>query len=373
MNRGLLSILWVVAVVFPIWANEYFSAFDTLETASEWSLSLRYSNGILMPHKEELYYLNRRPYQSFELSYEWRVDGSHRWHKIYNYPSIGFIARFSDYGDPQKLGNSYALATYFRLPLFSISSNSTAQIRLAGGGLYLERPFDEQTNHRNLAIGSHLNVFVQLMFEYSIQINNEWDAAIGFSMSHFSNGSYRKPNKGINYAQASAGFYRVFNRGNKTPEILQDFIPKREWKVMLTGALNSPHINTNSVFGVGTLNGHFNRRFSRKFFFTTGIDLVYNASNRRDLEIRNNGSFSRSNNYQVGLFGGVGMRVGKSSLVLTKGYTVISYSGPTAGFYHRFAFRRQFHPSFFYHAGIFSNYFKANFLDFGIGYTISAQ
>lgn len=373
MNRSLLSLVFVFLACISLWGNENFSITDSLEKGPEWSLGLRYSNGFLMPHKEELYYLNRRPYQSLELSYEWGMDGSYRWHKIYNYPSIGFFARFSDYGDPEKLGNSYALATYFNLPLFSFGSTSSARIRLAGGGLYLERPFDEQNNHRNLAIGSHLNVFVQLMLEYNIQINKEWDASIGLSMSHFSNGSYRKPNKGINYAQASVGLNRVFNRGYRTPEILQDFIPKTEWRIMLTGALNSPHINTNSVFGVGTLNGHFNRRFSRKFFFTTGFDLVYNASNRRDLEIRNQGSFSRSNNFQVGLFGGVGMRVDKTSLVLTKGYTVVSYSGPTAGFYHRFAFRRQFHPAFFYHAGIFSNYFKANFLDFGIGYTISAQ
>jgi hypothetical protein len=344
-----------------------------VEAGPEWSAGLRYGNGILLPHKEELHYLNNGRYQSVELNYEWRVDGSHRWHKIYAYPSFGFSATFSHHGDSKKLGRSIALSTYARLPLLRITDRSKLNLRMSGGGLYVENPFDPVSNHRNLAIGTHLNVFVQCMLEYSLRLNQDWDASLGMQFNHFSNGSYLKPNKGVNYAMLSAGVYRVFNRDFRKPEIQDRYIPKTELAVMISGSLRSPHINSNSQFGVGTLNFHFNRRFSRKFFATAGTDLVYNAANRRDLEIRNLAEVSRSENFQMGVFAGVGMRMGKTSLVITKGYTVVSYDGPTAGIYHRFAFRQQFHPDFFYHIGIFSNYFKANFLDFGIGYTINAS
>jgi len=373
MTRTCLLLLMLVFFLVESWDLKGQSSDPVYTDKQEWALGLKAGTGLLLAHKEELKYLNTGMYHSLELNYEKRVDGSHRWHDIYNYPSYGFSAIFSYHGDREKVGNSLSLSTFLSLPLVRVSGNHNINLRLAGGGVYVQNPFDPLENHRNLAISTHLNIFVQLMIEYGYRLNEDWDVSLGVKFNHFSNGSYLKPNTGINYAMVSAGLSRVFNRDQRASEIRDRYIPKTEWNVMVTGSLRSPHINSNSQFGVGSLNFHFNRRFSRKFFATVGTDLVYNAANRRDLEIRYSKRPSRSDNFQLGIFGGVGMRFGQSSIVLTKGYTAVSYSGPTAGIYHRFAFRRQFRPDFFYHIGIFSNYFKANFLDVGLGYTINVK
>lgn len=369
--------IWVVMILVLFLADsrkvKSQSADPVFTDKQEWALGIRAGSGLLITHKEELKYLSTGMHHSLELNYEKRVDGSHRWHDIYNYPSYGFSAIVAHHGDTRKVGNSISLSTFLNLPLVRVAHGHSLNLRLAGGAAYVENPFDPVENHRNLAISTHLNVFVQLMLKYGYRLNDEWDISMGLQFNHFSNGSYLKPNTGINYYMLSLGLSRVFNRDHRAEEIRYRYIPKTEWGIMATGSLRSPHMNSNSQFGVGTLNFHFNRRFSRKFFATVGTDLVYNAANRRDLEIRNSKTPSRIDNFQVGVFGGVGMRFGESSIVLTKGYTAVSYSGPTAGVYHRFAFRRQFRPDFFYHIGIFSNYFKANFLDVGLGYTINVK
>ena len=72
---------------------------------------------------------------------------------------------------------------------------------LYGGALgisYNFNPYDPETNPVNVFLGSERNVYIDLYFEGHYAISNRMDIGIGTGFKHFSNGSYKLPNAGIN-------------------------------------------------------------------------------------------------------------------------------------------------------------------------------
>lgn len=368
MKIGLVCITLIILLGFPTFNHELHG------NDSERAAGFRYGIGSLLLHRDELRYLDNGRFRSLEISYEKRTNGSKDWHRDYNFPSHGYFMSYTDHGNSQNLGYSFTLGAFTRLPLFQIGDLSAIHLRLTGGVCYLEKPFDERSNHRNLAIGTHLNVYFQAMVEYVYSLNHEFDLSLGLKFGHFSNGSFQKPNKGINYSMVFVGINRIFNRGYKVEEEKEEKqVPLGKWQVMLSGSVKSPHIFSDSQYGIGTLQFIHNNQFSPKFFYSVGLDLVYNGSVRRDIQINSGREVGRGYDFHSGVFAGIGMKMGKSSLVLAKGYTLYSRSDSKSGVYHRFSFRRQFGSRFFYHIGIYSRYFKADFLDIGLGYSINSH
>ena len=333
----------------------------------ETALQIQIGSGILLPHGEELHFLDAGRFRTIGMTYEWRKRGEEPWHASFAYPSSGVFASYTTFGNRETLGYKLTAGPFVRFPLFFQKGATGLHLKLAGGASWLEKPFDSQDNPRNLAIGTHLNVFVKAELEVSYQFTEKWEVNAGLSFNHFSNGSFKKPNKGINYALLELGVLRIFNPKERVPS-LELLAQKTNFtSVMLSASVRSPSMRSNSQYGVLTIQGAYNHWISKKFYLMGGFDLVYNAGNRREAEIRNRNPDAQWINYQLGLFGGIAMNYGPSTIFFNKGYFVFSENISTAGFYHRLGYRRSLSDRYFVHAGIFSNYFQANFLDLGIG------
>ena len=355
----LLGLLLLLLFLLP----DFIMAGDDRETA----LQIQYGSGFLFAHTEELNYLDAGRFRTIGVSYEWRKRGEEPWHSYFAYPSSGVFASYTTFGNRETLGYLLTAGPFVRFPLFFQKGATGLQLKLAGGASWLEKPFHPQNNSRNLAIGTHLNVYFKAKLAVSYQIAEKWELNTGLSFNHFSNGSFQKPNKGINYAQLELGLLRIFNPKERVPT-LEPLAQKTNFtSVMLSASMRSPNLRSNSQFGVLTIHAAYNHWISKKFYLMGGADLVYNAGNRRESEIRNLNPDAKWINYQFGLFGGIAMNYGPSTIFLNKGYFVFSENISTAGFYHRLGYRRSLSNRYFVHAGIFSNYFQANFLDLGIG------
>ena len=189
--------------------------------------------GIFWHHHFEMQRFNAR-YPAFEASVYQSTFGRNEWESVYQYPYIGVTFYHADFGfnfeqNPEvgnALGSVYALYPFINYPL-NPNEDSQLTFKLGAGLGYLTRPFNNFTNYYNFAIGSHLNAAVNLSFEYRQRITSRFMSVASFGLTHFSNGSTKLPNYGLNTFSAAWGlaYYLRPPRINRTPTLRPEYQP----------------------------------------------------------------------------------------------------------------------------------------------------
>jgi len=84
-------------------------------------------------------------------------------------------------------------------------------------------------------IGSNLTVFIDLGINSTIRLARKIDLNVGISYTHFSNGSVKLPNLGINVFAPRIGIQYIFN---ERPEYISQDVPKyiKEWEWLTTAS-----------------------------------------------------------------------------------------------------------------------------------------
>jgi hypothetical protein len=151
----------------------------------------------------------KRHYAAYEVSIQKATYGRTRWEYMYNYPLIGLAYWYSDLGNTTALGSAHAIFPFINFPLLS-KKGFNIYFRLGVGLGYLTEKYDRYKNYENLAIGSHFNGNVNLLFEARGPIGKKLIASGGLSLVHFSNGGIRQPNYGLNMPSVNFALaYRV--------------------------------------------------------------------------------------------------------------------------------------------------------------------
>ena len=149
----------------------------------------------------------RRHTPAFEFSLHRDTYGEHRWEVLHNYPSIGLTFYYSGFGNDSisaELGKVFALYPFINFP-FSPNENSRLSFKFGVGLSYLTNKFDPKENFHNYAIGSHIDAAINLSFEYRQRLFNRLHWVTSFGLTHFSNGSTKIPNMGINVLSVATG------------------------------------------------------------------------------------------------------------------------------------------------------------------------
>jgi len=231
-------------------------------------------------------------FPAFEIIAEKLTYGKHAWERAYNYPIIGASLFYCGIGNHPSLGSATALMPFINFPLAK-SKIVTIGFRLGLGIGYISHPFDRITNYRNLAIGSHLNAAVNLMAEARFRINYYLTVTGGVSLQHFSNGSLKLPNYGINLPLAHLGIaYRPFRENQNiddrflAPTEPFSAILRRSFEINIGGLAG--YKNMKAVYGKTFWVTHFYGnsfiRVSPKSKFGIGIDCSYDPSHVTVLE-----------------------------------------------------------------------------------------
>ena len=134
----------------------------------------------------------------------YRTYGSQYWNSWQKYPELGVSFGYFHLGDDHILGSAFSLLPNISLKL---GGADKTQFRfLVGTGVaYLTKKFDYTDNPLQTAIGSHINNITVLQFNWHRRISNEVKMLGGFGLTHFSNGSSKLPNLGINLVTAQLG------------------------------------------------------------------------------------------------------------------------------------------------------------------------
>jgi hypothetical protein len=158
--------------------------------------------------------INSSYYNGLEVRLGFRsTDDRDVYSSVYRRPTYG-IGMYSSTFHNESFGKPHALYFFLMIPFkFQKDHKFTFNYTGAFGISYNFNPYDPIENPYDNFIGSYRNCYVHLGFTANYRITPKWTLNSTFGFKHFSNGSFKQPNYGINLLPLSIGVrYRVTAR-----------------------------------------------------------------------------------------------------------------------------------------------------------------
>jgi len=331
--------------------------------------------GFIYAHHLELEIFNTH-FPAFEISIQKQTYGKHKWERAFAYPIIGVTCWYSGLGNSPYLGQAIGLMPFINFPLYR-HKNFFFGFRFALGAGILTKKFDRLDNYKNTAIGSHLNAAINLMFETRYRINTWLTASAGISWQHFSNGSLKMPNYGLNAPMINVGLAYWPKRQNN--EIGDRFYPPLE----PYSAIIQHHIefdvgvaigykNMEAVLGENFIVFHIYEntfyQISRKSKVGLGVDLSYDPSHIKILALHGDTLDNPLKVLRPGINGAYQLILGKLGFIFNIGYYLGGAEKSNGPLYEKFTLQYNFSKNFFANLMLKVHFGRADYLGIGLGY-----
>ncbi len=333
-------------------------------------LSAALNYGIIYAHHEDFKYFIEDYVSGFELNYGFRSKGEKIWQRVYNYPETGLGYTYVNFGNPEVLGVAHAFFTYVNLPLIE-RRNCLFTAKFAAGAGYLNNPFDLYNNKYNIAIGSHINAYLNINFDFRLYVYRQFRLLFGLGLTHFSNGGTTKPNKGINVFLPSVGLsYDLQNRKFQKPKLpIPEFVKNYELSIIYAVGYTSLQPANPTKYFVSDISINLERQFSHKGRVGIGLDLFYDTSipeydNITDTIV----NYSFSGKTYAGIHASYDFVYGKTSFTVQFGGYFYKGNSFEEYVYHRFGIKYRFAAHWVANLTLKTFWAKAKYPEFGIGY-----
>ena len=336
----------------------------------EHGITARGGYGFLIAHTKNMQNLVKDHTTSFELRYEARKYNEESWRNDFNFPYMGASFLFYDFGNSEEIGYGYVLLANLGFPLIKGNENFELIMHAGVGPGIISRPFDQQENHKNIAVGSQYNSCVNMLLESRFKLGSRMSVNAGIGMTHFSNGAFRMPNLGLNLPYASLGVNYKLNEVEK-PERIKERSSTKRFRLNTVFSYSMKDIyppDPDEFFPVFNLSTTVDYKYNNKFFVIGGIDIFQNTANIRIAENRGK-EITFAENFQLGTSIGFGVDLNKVEFYLQKGIYAVSATSLHGPFYHRLGVRyhvKQFNFTY----TVKSHWGRADNFEFGIGYRI---
>jgi hypothetical protein len=333
--------------------------------------------GFLMSHHLELDRFQSH-YPALELSIEKATWGKSRWEAEYAYPVIGLTFWYSPLGWQEELGSSYAVYPFISFPLVRCK-NQSLNFRMGLGLSYLTKRFDNTENYKNYAIGSHINVAGSVYLEYRNRISKMLTLSASFGLTHFSNGATKTPNYGLNTLTASIGLSSYLKKPNPAydkqirPELYPFEFDGRKYlstEFSFSYARKDMNEQYGQKFNVYSLYINLLKRVSYKSRFGIGIDMVYDESDKFILEWGGSEDLKSYQTIKPGVSGVYELVVSNLRFMFNFGFYLYSREHSEGAVYQRLTLKYFFTDDLFAHIVLNTNWGKAEFVGFGVGYKL---
>jgi len=264
-------------------------------------LEIKYHQGSHPNSSKYIQELLEGGYKAIELSVGTQSTGRQDWQRMHACPQYGLGFYLGDLGNSQAdsiVGTPSGIFGYVGIPIWRIRK-FMFMTDLAAGLSYDFNPYDAETNPYNDVIGSWMNVYFNINFNARWQVSDRIDLSIGYDLTHFSNGRWRTPNKGINLMGANFGIAYNFSPLNNyrkfvgdtayypiRPELIYEPAPKWEKysEITIFGTIGT---STNSgpvenEAGPRFFNSSWGAEYARCFWnrgkVVLGTDIFYDGS-----------------------------------------------------------------------------------------------
>jgi hypothetical protein len=340
-------------------------------------LEARAYYGWTMAHHLELKIMQKH-YPAFEVSLLKATYGRTRWEYMYNYPYIGVSYWYAGLGNVKWMGDAHAVFPYISFPLFKDESFSVS-FRLGVGLGYLTKRYERTDNYKNIAIGSHLNGCVNMLLDARWKIGPRFLASAGIALTHFSNGTIKTPNYGLNIPGVSVGMaYRLsrenpYFRKKLLPELIPfEFDGKKYLHADVSLALGIKDMQ--STLGVGNMymvySGSGNLLIPIGFKSKTGLglDVSYDASEVKLLELQEVETESNFEVIKTGINAAFELSFSNASMMFNVGGYLSGKEKTKGAIYEKLALRYYLNKNLFTALTLKAHYARADYLTLGIGY-----
>ena len=334
-------------------------------------ISVNSHYGFLISHHGTMRYLVKGHIGGAEISFIKPTKGNQLWHRVYHRPEWGFSAIYLDLANPDVLGNLYGTWGFMNFPVPWKKKPTRLNGRAAIGICYLTRSFDRLENHKNIAIGSHINALVDVRLNSNFKLSKHTRLELGLGLTHASNGSSTIPNLGINMPTINLGL--TFDRAEVTRERIKDTLPpverKLKFAVLATGGVTEIDPVNGPKFPVASVSGNMSWPMEHRWNGVVGIDVMYNTANLEKL-YRDTSIVLKSDlvNIQPGFKLGGEIMVGRFSLPIELGVYMYTKMVRNGHFYQRTGLRYQWNEHWFANFTLKTHFAKADYFDWGVGY-----
>ncbi len=254
-------------------------------------VAVRPQAGFFWTHRYNMGHLVKKQLLAVEVDVWMKTPGNAYWHQPFHFPQMGVSGIVMPLGNPEQLGTAIGLYPYINFPLGKKTRRFKTHFLVGWGLGWLTKKFDPVTNHKNIAIGSHLNTIFSLRLNTQVYLRDAQRLDAGIGIIHFSNGGAKVPNLGINLPMVSLGYsFRV--REHVPPKHTSasrsdSLFNERRWRVsaLLVTGFNGIEPARDARYGVLNVLTSVMRQTARKHRFGGGIDVMWSQAVRYRLRL----------------------------------------------------------------------------------------
>lgn len=279
-----------------------------------------------------------------------------------------------DLGNRSILGYAHCIFPFIEIPITQQSNSFEIDFRTAAGIGYMRKVYNPQTNYQNSAISTNMNAYIDLGLMANVRVaKNIWVTG-GAHLTHFSNGSVKKPNYGLNYTLVSVGF--LYKEMEHNPLKKGQYAYSHEkGRLLFTGATSrkeSVGIDGPKFWVTSSQLEYSIPIVTPLFRAGVSLDFMYDKSNSLILD---NSNIQWESDWQIAKFGAAistEFILEKTSLVLFLGgyYHNLSRTVNNQWVYQRIALRYRFTERFWAHFALKTHWNIADYLELGVGYKV---
>lgn len=333
--------------------------------------------GFFMHHHLEMSRFKAH-FPSYQLSLQRNTFGKHRWETLYHYPTIGLSFLYSGLGGFEEIGQVYALYPFINFPL-NKNQNSQITFKLGVGLAYLTNKFDRIENYQNFSIGSHFNAAVNLTFEYRQKVSDRIQVTASAGLVHFSNGSTKTPNFGLNIFNTGLGMSYYIKKPN--PKINKKLLPelypfefdgKKWFSVDFQFAVGVKDLSqeyiTSELYTVYDLSANVLKQFSNRSKAGIAFELVLDNSDKAILASNHKPWEHKYELLKPGIGAAYELLLDRMSFLFNLGWHLAGADQSEGSFYQKLTLRYECFDNIYTIFSLTTHYARADYLGLGIGY-----
>jgi hypothetical protein len=327
--------------------------------------------GFVIPHMPAMAYFITDHVKGFQFNMGILTNGEKKWHSYYNYPRLGVGFYHSGLGNDEVYGKVSALFGYFDRYFFKLDKPFNIGSRLSFGLSYITKKYDLKNDYFDVVIGSNINVYINYSVEGLVRVSPLVQMKLGFGITHFSNGRFREPNKGINLATTFVGFQYSFKDPTKiisTHPDETDEPGKNQFIVM--GAIGEKQISRKYDYSYWptALSGEFAHKISYTSWIGLALTAYYDPSLKKEIELEGD-TAKNGDNIRLALNFSYELKMGRFSYVFQPGFYLKNAYKEAGAVSNKVSLRYQVNPRWLAAITIKAHYPAiADFIEWGVGY-----
>ncbi|AEA44734.1 hypothetical protein Fluta_2754 [Fluviicola taffensis DSM 16823] len=336
-----------------------------------WEFSVKGKSGFLAAHRGTMGHLAKDRLLAGEFSFYKRVR-SKSWSSDYRNPYVGITLYGSNLGNRDILGYGFGGYGFVEFP-WTRSEKFVLTSKVGAGLGIITKVYNKDSNPKNVPMSSYVNALICLGVQGKWYVKPNHGLMLSLDMTHFSNGASKVPNLGVNMMFVGLGY--SYTVANKEPKVVDartfQHVPFfKSWNVSLVGILSEKQIfpTGGKRYPVFALSGMLYKQFKPKVGMEIALDVISKQSifNYREYIPKTQGSI-----IQVGAYLGYNVPLDRFRFVLGMGAYLRDRYDQDGRFYHRVGMRYQCENGLLFNLVLKSNWAKADYVEYGVGYTFN--